>query len=657
MWKQESDLAVLEPMASAGRATAKQRYEFDDKHFIDPIPGEAKRTFSTWRNKASRLIVQGRKREVLSRAKKDGCMLYLTRAVDDLAKRPAEVQLVRNANAMFRAIMRANTQLWLWAYARNTTKLHFDSRRVYLDAWRMFEQLQKTIRAVRSAAKRMHNRDVIFSAPSFLTLLHNIIARSRSSGLKQKRFITEFYTKVVVPSGLVDKTPKTDEEEEEEDDEEEEEGGETKSRIPPPLHFNTVLLMNDILVDLLRRQRFLQKIKESGRWHDPITREDFANALSLDQEEDDEEEEEEEEPTRIKWVEETDGKMFLKAVYPMPIPADTIEDRWVEFKERIDACKDAAVYMTVRDRELAMEVLGPKRQQLRSAAIYNSRDDDALAKGWKSKWTEHAAAMTDEVTERIIKDFGTSLCLLPFKAENRQAWAAYISEYLTLGRLRAFAKESKLGDKLASDHPLNTTLKYFHISQVLAIKGDPHFSIFDLVDAHITKDNKRAVQEAWAKHVLIGPFHDNDIKKEHHAAACHMLARIVESSPDKTICMKLGKEGYQAYEPIPEIGDVIRRVVTGEWDVQESVIESIVEATSGRILPDSRLVSREAFSCSFTWPIRGSTACRSSQRNAPVVNRTERCALRRDLNRGNPAGLPFRFPFRESPQFFSARAS
>jgi hypothetical protein len=47
----------------------------------------------------------------------------------------------------------------------------------------------------------------------------------------------------------------------------------------------------------------------------------------------------------------------------------------------------------------------------------------------------------------------------------------------------------------------------------------------------------------------------------------------------------------------------------------------------------------------------------ASQRIAPVVNRTDRRAFRFDLNRGNPAGLPFRFPFRESLQFFSARAS
>ena len=46
-----------------------------------------------------------------------------------------------------------------------------------------------------------------------------------------------------------------------------------------------------------------------------------------------------------------------------------------------------------------------------------------------------------------------------------------------------------------------------------------------------------------------------------------------------------------------------------------------------------------------------------SQRIAPVVNRTDGRALRLDLNRGNPAGLPFRLPLRESPQFFSARAS
>ena len=39
------------------------------------------------------------------------------------------------------------------------------------------------------------------------------------------------------------------------------------------------------------------------------------------------------------------------------------------------------------------------------------------------------------------------------------------------------------------------------------------------------------------------------------------------------------------------------------------------------------------------------------------MNRIEGRAFRLDLNQGKPAGLPFRFPLRESPQFFSARAS
>ena len=41
----------------------------------------------------------------------------------------------------------------------------------------------------------------------------------------------------------------------------------------------------------------------------------------------------------------------------------------------------------------------------------------------------------------------------------------------------------------------------------------------------------------------------------------------------------------------------------------------------------------------------------------PVVNRTDGVVRRRDLNRGNPTGLPFRLPVRESFQFFNARAS
>ena len=40
-----------------------------------------------------------------------------------------------------------------------------------------------------------------------------------------------------------------------------------------------------------------------------------------------------------------------------------------------------------------------------------------------------------------------------------------------------------------------------------------------------------------------------------------------------------------------------------------------------------------------------------------MVNRHDTRARRRDLNRGNPAGLPFRLPLREPAQFFSARAS
>ena len=55
----------------------------------------------------------------------------------------------------------------------------------------------------------------------------------------------------------------------------------------------------------------------------------------------------------------------------------------------------------------------------------------------------------------------------------------------------------------------------------------------------------------------------------------------------------------------------------------------------------TRSASRVPGSCSFTRPIRGSTACRASQRNAPVVNRIDGRAFRLDLNRGNPAGLAF----------------
>ena len=71
----------------------------------------------------------------------------------------------------------------------------------------------------------------------------------------------------------------------------------------------------------------------------------------------------------------------------------------------------------------------------------------------------------------------------------------------------------------------------------------------------------------------------------------------------------------------------------------------------------TRSERRRPSSWSFTRPILGSTACRASQRNTPVVNRMEGRALRFDLNRGKPAGLPFRLPLREPPQFFSARAS
>ena len=71
----------------------------------------------------------------------------------------------------------------------------------------------------------------------------------------------------------------------------------------------------------------------------------------------------------------------------------------------------------------------------------------------------------------------------------------------------------------------------------------------------------------------------------------------------------------------------------------------------------TRSASRVPGSCSLTRPIRGSTACRAAQRTAPVVNRIDGRAFRLDLNRGNPAGLPFRWPVRETAQFFSARAS
>ena len=82
------------------------------------------------------------------------------------------------------------------------------------------------------------------------------------------------------------------------------------------------------------------------------------------------------------------------------------------------------------------------------------------------------------------------------------------------------------------------------------------------------------------------------------------------------------------------------------------------DTPSTRAVPAATRSARRApGSWSFTRPIRGSTACRASQRNAPVVNRIDGRAFRLDLNRGNPAGLPFRWPLRESAQFFSARAS
>lgn len=55
--------------------------------------------------------------------------------------------------------------------------------------------------------------------------------------------------------------------------------------------------------------------------------------------------------------------------------------------------------------------------------------------------------------------------------------------------------------------------------------------------------------------------------------------------------------------------------------------------------------------------MRGSTAYRSSQPIAPVVNRHDLAALRLDLNRGNATARPTRLPLRESPQFFNAAAS
>ena len=78
---------------------------------------------------------------------------------------------------------------------------------------------------------------------------------------------------------------------------------------------------------------------------------------------------------------------------------------------------------------------------------------------------------------------------------------------------------------------------------------------------------------------------------------------------------------------------------------------------SNRTVADrTRASPRLARSWSLTRPILGRIACVGSQRIAPVVNRTDGRAFRRDLNLGNPTGLPFRFPFLESAQFFNARA-
>jgi hypothetical protein len=82
---------------------------------------------------------------------------------------------------------------------------------------------------------------------------------------------------------------------------------------------------------------------------------------------------------------------------------------------------------------------------------------------------------------------------------------------------------------------------------------------------------------------------------------------------------------------------------------------TLTDAT--RAVPTAtRSTSRVPFSWSLTCPIRGRTACPASQPNAPVVNRIDGRALRFALNRGNPTGLPFRFPLREPAQFFRARA-
>ena len=57
-------------------------------------------------------------------------------------------------------------------------------------------------------------------------------------------------------------------------------------------------------------------------------------------------------------------------------------------------------------------------------------------------------------------------------------------------------------------------------------------------------------------------------------------------------------------------------------------------------------------------PIRGKTTCvASSTRIAPVVNRHDSRAWRRDLNRGNPTLAPRRFPDLLSDHCFSPRAS
>jgi hypothetical protein len=72
------------------------------------------------------------------------------------------------------------------------------------------------------------------------------------------------------------------------------------------------------------------------------------------------------------------------------------------------------------------------------------------------------------------------------------------------------------------------------------------------------------------------------------------------------------------------------------------------------ILPDSAI----ACSCVFTRPMRGSTTWdRSSTRIAPVLNRQDTRARRRDLNRGNPILAPRRFPDLLADHCFRPRAS